>query len=70
METIEERYGCSNCQCPCCEGCDSFLLVKGASEQKKIDIDIFKKWLSDNSKITLPEENRVILSELLKRLEE
>lgn len=37
METIEERYGCSNCQCPCCEGCSIWDKVEGATEQKAID---------------------------------
>ena len=35
--TIEERYGCIGCKLASCEGCDSFLLVKGATEQKAID---------------------------------
>lgn len=37
METIEERYGCSNCQCPSCEGCSIWDKVEGATEQKAID---------------------------------
>lgn len=31
--------------------------------------DILKEWLSENSEITLPEENRTKLLDLLKRLE-
>lgn len=48
MKTIEERYGCSNCQCPSCEGCSIWDKVEGATEQKAIDIDKACEWLREN----------------------
>lgn len=73
MKTIKERAK-QNADNNCFKGkkrdasIGSYML--GATEQKEIMIGIFKEWLWDNIKIAQFEENRVMLNELLKRLEE
>lgn len=44
--------------------------IYGVKQHQVSVIESFKKWLAENSKITESEENRIMLSDLLDRLEE
>lgn len=42
----------------------------GVAQERLRVIHIFKQWFVDNSSITLLEENRTMLNDLLRRIEE
>lgn len=42
----------------------------GVAQERLRVTHIFKQWLEDNSSITLPEENRTMLNDLLRKIEE